>query len=66
MYWQHIWLIKWEVIVGDMIDHIGIYGARVAEGLSASNVGLVLRVKSVYKHRPGIHGPRVAQANLAS
>ena len=24
-----------------MIDHVGIYGARVAEGLSASNVGLV-------------------------
>ena len=25
-----------------MIDHVEIYGARVAEGLSASNVGLVL------------------------
>ena len=25
-----------------MIDHVGIYGSRVAEGLSASNVGLVL------------------------
>ena len=26
---------------GDMIDHVGIYGSRVAEGLSAFNVGLV-------------------------
>ena len=24
-----------------MIDHVGIYGSRVAEGLSAFNVGLV-------------------------
>ena len=30
---------KW--LFGDMIDHVGIYGSRVAEGLSASNVGLV-------------------------
>ena len=29
-------------LFGDMIDHVGIYGSRVAEGLSASNVGLVL------------------------
>ena len=29
-------------LLGDMIDHIGIYGSRVAEGLSASNVDLVL------------------------
>ena len=41
VYRQHIWLRKWEVVVGDMIDHVGIYGARVAEGLSASNFGLV-------------------------
>ena len=27
-------------LLGDMIDHVGIYGSRVAEGLSASNVGL--------------------------
>ena len=27
-----------------MIDHVGIYGSRVAEGLSAFNVGLVLIV----------------------
>ena len=26
---------------GDIIDHVGIYGSRLAEGLSASNVGLV-------------------------
>ena len=30
-----------------MIDHIGTYGARVAEGLSASNVGLVDNLKSL-------------------
>ena len=28
-------------LLGDMIDHVGIYRSRVAEGLSASNVGLV-------------------------
>ena len=28
-------------LFGDIIDHVGIYGSRVAEGLSASNVGLV-------------------------
>ena len=38
----YIWLRKWEMI-GDMIGHVGIYGSRVAEGLSASNVGLVRR-----------------------
>ena len=27
-----------------MIDHVGIYGSRVAEGLSAFNVGLVTNV----------------------
>ena len=30
-------------LLGDMIDHVGIYGSRVAEGLSASNVGLVMK-----------------------
>ena len=29
---------KW--LLGDMIDHVGIYGSREAEGLSAFNVGL--------------------------
>ena len=29
-------------LLGDMIDHVGIYGSKVAEGLSAFNVGLVL------------------------
>ena len=29
-------------MLGDMIDHVGIYGSRVAEGLSAFNVGLVI------------------------
>ena len=28
-------------LLGDMIDHVGIYGSRVAEGLSTFNVGLV-------------------------
>ena len=28
-------------LLGDMIDHVGIYGSRMAEGLSAFNVGLV-------------------------
>ena len=28
-------------LFGDIIDHVGIYGSRLAEGLSASNVGLV-------------------------
>ena len=27
-------------LLGDMIDHVGIYGSRVAEGLSAFSVGL--------------------------
>ena len=31
-------------MLGDMIDHVGIYGSRVAEALSASNVGLVLHL----------------------
>ena len=31
-------------MIGDMIDHVGIYGSRVAEGLSASNVGLVFKM----------------------
>ena len=29
-------------MLGDVIDHVGIYGSRVAEGLSAFNVGLVV------------------------
>ena len=29
-------------LLGDMIDHVGIYGSRVAEGLSAFNSGLVI------------------------
>ena len=35
-------------LLGDMIDHVGIYGSRVAEGLSAFNVGLVQPVE--YEH----------------
>ena len=30
-----------------MIDHVGIYGSRVAEGLSAFNVGLVDTARSI-------------------
>ena len=33
-------------LLGDMIDYVGIYGSRVAEGLSAFNVGLVFPLKS--------------------
>ena len=29
-------------LFGDMIDHVGIYGSRAAEGLSTFNVGLVI------------------------
>ena len=29
-------------LLGDMIDHVGIYGSKVAEGLSAFNAGLVI------------------------
>ena len=28
-------------LLGDMIDHVGIYGSKVAKGLSAFNAGLV-------------------------
>ena len=31
-------------LLGDMIDHVRIYGSRVAEGLSAFYVGLVLQI----------------------
>ena len=36
-------------LLGDMIDHVGIYRSRVAEGLSASNVGLVRNCESLNK-----------------
>ena len=35
----HLQNERW--LLGDMIDHVGIYGSRVAKGLSAFNVGLV-------------------------
>ena len=41
-------------LLGDMIGHVGIYGSRVAEGLSAFNVGLVFlvcRTDSELNHR---------------
>ena len=38
-----------RLLLGDMIDHVGIYGSRVAEGLLASNVGLVLDYSSKWK-----------------
>ena len=40
-------------LLGDMIDHVGIYGSRVAEGLSAFSVGLVLVILSpttIHRH----------------
>ena len=36
-------------LFGDIIDHVRIYGSRVAEGLSASNVGLV-SLWAYYEH----------------
>ena len=40
-------------LLGDMIDHVGIDGSRVAEGLSASNAGLVfLVVLTAYQGNP--------------
>ena len=35
-------------LFGDMIDHVGIYGSRVAAGLSTFNVGLVQQFMMVY------------------
>ena len=34
-------------LLGNIIDHVGIYGSRVAEGLSAFNVCLVLKCNSI-------------------
>ena len=34
-------------LLGDMIDHVGIYGSRVVEGLSAFYVGLVISCSSL-------------------
>ena len=34
-------------LLGDMIDHVGIYGSKVAEGLSAFNAGLVSKCCAV-------------------
>ena len=36
------WLLR------DIIDHVGIYGSRVAEGLSAFNVGLVIQSEQFF------------------
>ena len=36
-------------LLGDMIDHVGIYGSKVAEGLSAFNAGLVGQVVPILK-----------------
>ena len=46
-------------LLGDMIDHVGIYGSRVAEGLSAFNGGLVLTWNQrvpIWIDRIGNHG----------
>ena len=39
-------------LLGDMIDHVGIYGSRVAEGLSAFYVGLVIYFFWWLNYRP--------------
>ena len=54
-------------LLGDMIDHVGIYGSSVAEGLSAFNVGLVLFIHKImqlcnlisysYVHYRDLHEP---------
>ena len=41
--------------MGDVIDHVGIYGSRVAEGLSAFNVGLVKSVEFASHIILGMH-----------
>ena len=38
-------------LLGDMIDHVGIYGSKVAEGLSAFNAGLVKLSEDIYYHK---------------
>ena len=38
---QYTWLKKGEVIVGKVVDHVGINGSKATEGLSAFNVGPV-------------------------
>ena len=35
-------------LFGDMIDHVGIYGSTVAEGLSAFSVGLVYHISGLW------------------
>ena len=37
-------------LLGDMIDHVGIYGSRVAEGLSAFSVGIVIYCVELSKY----------------
>ena len=49
--WDNIFDLENERwLLGDMIDHVGIYGSRVAEGLSAFNVGLVFFCHHSYCH----------------
>ena len=48
-------------LFGDMIDHVGIYGSRVAEGLSTFIVGLVLSLylsKAIQGEQGQYHGCR--------
>ena len=39
---DNIYLENERWLFGDIIGHVGIYGSKVAEGLSTFNVGLVL------------------------
>ena len=41
-------------LLGDMIDHVGIYGSGVAEGLSAFSVGLVFSARLCTAFMPSI------------
>ena len=53
-------------LLGDMIDHVGIYGSRVAEGLSASNIGLVCDYAKQFAKRNGCEGQSKRSSQLLS
>ena len=49
-------------LLGDMIDHVGIYGSKVAEGLSAFNAGLV----SIEQFPKSVVGPHLTLFMLSN
>ena len=44
MYRQHVYDLEKRWLFDEVIDHVGIYGSKGAEGLSAFNAGLVTLV----------------------